>query len=62
MKSYSILFFIIIIMKTAKTFNENDYHFQSIVKEKKQNLIDSIEKTKKEIELLKSVKIVTKKD
>ena len=47
---------------TKKTFNENDYHFQSIVKEKKQNLIDSIEKTKKEIELLKSVKIVTKKD
>lgn len=47
---------------TKKTFNENDYHFQSIVKEKKQELEKWIDKTKKEIELLKSVKIVTKKD
>lgn len=50
-------------MKTIKTFNpENDYYFNSIVKQKKEELIKYIDKTKKEIELLKSVKIVTKKD
>lgn len=50
-------------MKTTKKFiPENDYYFNSIVKEKKDWIIKSIEKTKKEIELLKSVKIVTKKD
>ena len=63
MKSYPILFFIIIIMKTIKKFNpENDYYFSSIVKQKKEQIINSIDRTKKEIELLKSIKIVTKKD
>lgn len=50
-------------MKTTKKFNpENDYYFNSIVKQKKEELIKYIDKTKKEIELLKSIKIVTKKD
>ena len=50
-------------MKTTKTFNpENDYYFNSIVKQKKEQIINSIDRTKKEIELLKSIKIVTKKD
>ena len=50
-------------MKTIKTFNpENDYYFNSIVKQKKEQIINSIDRTKKEIELLKSIKIVTKKD
>ena len=50
-------------MKTIKKFNpENDYYFTSIVKQKKEQIINSIDRTKKEIELLKSIKIVTKKD
>lgn len=52
-----------IIMKNLKTFDPStDYYFNQIVKEKKENLNHYIEKTKKEIELLESVKIVTKKD
>ena len=50
-------------MKNLKTFDpSNDYYFNQIVKEKKENLNHYIEKTKKEIELLESVKIVYKKD
>ncbi len=50
-------------MKTTKKFNpENDYYFNSIVKQKKEQIVNSIDRTKKEIELLKSIKIVTKKD
>lgn len=50
-------------MKNLKTFDPStDYYFNQIVKEKKENLNHYIEKTKKEIELLKSIKIVTKKD
>lgn len=50
-------------MKNLKTFDPStDYYFNQIVKEKKENLNHYIEKTKKEIELLESVKIVTKKD
>lgn len=50
-------------MKNLKTFNPStDYYFNQIVKEKKENLNHYIEKTKKEIELLQSIKIVTKKD
>ena len=52
-----------IIMKNLKTFDPStDYYFNQIVKEKKENLNHYIEKTKKEIELLESVKIVYKKD
>lgn len=63
MKSYS-LYSYLIIMKTATKliYCEKDYYFINTVKEKKQELEKRIEKTKKEIELLKSVKIVTKKD
>jgi hypothetical protein len=50
-------------MKNLKTFDpSNDYYFNQIVKEKKESLNHYIEKTKKEIELLESVKIVYKKD
>ena len=49
-------------MKTIKFNPENDYYFNSIVKQKKEEIIKYIDKTKKEIELLKSIKIVTKKD
>lgn len=50
-------------MKTTKKFiPENDYYFNSIVKQKKDEIVKYIDKTKKEIELLKSIKIVTKKD
>lgn len=52
-----------ITMKNLKTFDPStDYYFNQIVKEKKENLNHYIEKTKKEIELLESVKIVYKKD
>jgi len=50
-------------MKNTKTFNpENDYYFNSIVKQKKDEIVKYIDKTKKEIELLRSIKIVSKKD
>lgn len=50
-------------MKTTKKFiPENDYYFNSIVKQKKDEIVKYIDKTKKEIELLRSIKIVTKKD
>ena len=49
-------------MKNLENYCINDYYFNNSLKEKKQELEKWIDKTKKEIELLKSIKIVTKKD